>query len=235
MELKISHIVVDATEDAVALQKGFLNPLAAQLGARTQSDLAQEDLSQGIARNILDIMEAFASRSHIDARTQEAFATALALLATDPETLAGHTAERAQHLDLLRACLTDSADRPMRQVAPVATGFTVLAASALLTAARAISPQENDATFDEESVLAARRCANEFVFNMHIRMQLETTQPRIDPDDRLKIRMILDIVEKHLPERQPATIEERLSPEGRAALQASLRQEAEAIRAARST
>lgn len=228
MDLKISHLIVDATEDAVFLQKGFLDPLAASLAARTGARPADVELPQVMARKILDIMETFAGRCHIHLRTEEGFTTALAFLAPETTAIPGFAAERDRDVENLRQLLATNTDRPLHVVPPHDANLSVMMGATLLAAARAMAPHDEEETdiFGASSVLASRRASTEFVFNMHRRMVLEAVNPRLSHDDRLKIRMILDIVENHLPPRQAPTLEERLSPEGLAALEASLRQDA---------
>lgn len=98
----------------------------------------------------------------------------------------------------------------------------------LLAAARAMAPDAEGETslFGTSSVLASRRAATEFVFNMHRRLLFKHEGARLSHDDRLKIRMILDIVEGRLPPREAPTLEERLSPEGFATLMDAMRQDA---------
>ena len=228
MELNISLLVVDAAEDAAFLQKMILTPLATQLATRSESRPADAGLPQEMALKIRDILEGFAGRSHITRRTEDGFIAAFAFLAPNPAAIPGVTAEREDTLAELRAILCADVDRPLSVVPSKDAAIFTLMAATLLAAARAMSLQAEGETgiFGTTSVLASRRAATEFVFNMHRRLLFKPEGPSLSHDDRLKIRMILDIVEGHLPPREAPTLQERLSPEGFAALMEAMGQNA---------
>jgi len=228
MELNISLLVVDAAEDAAFLQKMILTPLATQLATRSESRPANAGLPQEMALKIRDILEAFAGRSHITRRTEEGFIAAFAFLAPNPAAIPGVTAEREDTLAELRTILCTDVERPLRVVPSKDANLFTLMGATLLAAARAMSPHGEGETgiFGTSSVLASRRAATEFVFNMHRRLLFKPEGPSLSHDDRLKIRMILDIVEGRLPPREAPTLEERLSPEGFTALMGAMSREA---------
>lgn len=227
MELNISLLVVDAAEDAVSLQKAILTPLATQLSTRAESRPTEASLPQEMALKIRNILEAFAGRSHISRRTEDGFIAAFGFLAPNPAAIPSITAEHEGTITALRDILCTDVDRPLRVVPPADANLFTLMGATLLAAARAMAPHGEGETslFGTSSVLANRRAATEFVFNMHRRLLFKPEGASLSHDDRLKIRMILDIVEGRLPPREAPTLEERLSPEGFAALMDAMSQD----------
>ena len=217
MTFLISNTLAEALDDHVALRCMTLEPLDEHLGTTLP-------LRRMMARTILQVMEFAAIRRHIDAACVAGFTTALRFLSPTPTKLPGTTEVERQDLALLfhALCAAPFTDDhvPLRSDAPAHLHF----AATCLAAARAMNlpEEENDEIATQGARLSTQQVAIEFLHHMHARLHMDGLLPSLSASDRTDIRMVLDIVETHLPTRRVRSIMERVSPEGRAFIEGKI-------------
>ncbi|MFZ3583145.1 hypothetical protein ACOI1H_13375 [Loktanella sp. DJP18] len=201
--LGMSLILVDALgpDEARYLADDFFAPLAVQL-RDARGDLPVEaHMPSLLAVTMMDIMEAYASRSHIGVETAMCFTTAFAFCATNARAMPAFAGERMAAIEILkRSCATPQGSFRYRGIRLEDDLFTVFSAT-LLCAARAIvtAPDGVSAAAPENTALADRQKSLRVVMSIHaclcgVGMLRGLSEKSLD-----KLQLLLDIVEPQLP------------------------------------
>lgn len=202
-DLIISSVVADAmgADDAAYMRKDFLEPASLQLIADRGDVPAASHLRSQMAQAILSIMEAFAATRHLGVATQMGFTTALAFCIPDPKALPAFGLERMFGQDHLMSAIAIPNTLPgYRGINCEDEFFTVFGAT-LLAAARAVinTPEGANELCMQNSMLASASQSVRFLRAVHGHISSKGMMRMLDESEIGKIRLVLDIVEKHLP------------------------------------